>query len=48
MKRTPATPPESSAGTSRRTDLGRRLVARREALGLSREELGRRCGADGN
>ncbi|MFJ3636037.1 helix-turn-helix domain-containing protein [Streptomyces sp. NPDC090112] len=48
MKRTPTTPPESSAGTSRRTDLGRRLVARREALGLSREELGRRCGADGN
>ncbi|MFI8106102.1 helix-turn-helix domain-containing protein [Streptomyces sp. NPDC086023] len=31
-----------------RTDLGRRLVARREALGLSREELGRRCGADAN
>ncbi|MFG2335387.1 helix-turn-helix domain-containing protein [Streptomyces yangpuensis] len=48
MKRTPHIQPETSAGTSRRTDLGRRLAARREALGLSRAELGRRCGADGN
>ncbi|MBZ9599441.1 pyridoxamine 5'-phosphate oxidase family protein, partial [Streptomyces erythrochromogenes] len=40
--------PETTTGTSRRTDLGRRLAARREALGLSRAELGRRCGADGN
>ncbi|MFD0373792.1 helix-turn-helix domain-containing protein [Streptomyces sp. NPDC127112] len=31
-----------------RTDLGRRIAARRIALGLSREELGRMCGADGN
>ncbi len=31
-----------------RTDLGRRLAAFREALGMSREELGRRCGANGN
>ncbi|MEU6864449.1 pyridoxamine 5'-phosphate oxidase family protein [Streptomyces sp. NPDC046876] len=37
-----------SAGAAGRTDLGRRLAARREALGLTREELGRRCGADGN
>ncbi|WP_423834503.1 pyridoxamine 5'-phosphate oxidase family protein [Streptomyces manipurensis] len=30
----------------RRTDLGRRLAARRAAAGLSRAELGERCGAD--
>ncbi|MDX6758536.1 MULTISPECIES: helix-turn-helix domain-containing protein [Streptomyces] len=48
MKRTPPIQPEASARASRRTDLGRRLAARREALGLSRAELGRRCGADGN
>ncbi|MFJ7779439.1 helix-turn-helix domain-containing protein [Streptomyces yangpuensis] len=48
MKRTPPIQAATSAGTSRRTDLGRRLAARREALGLSRTELGRRCGADGN
>ncbi|MFE1826664.1 helix-turn-helix domain-containing protein [Streptomyces yangpuensis] len=48
MKMTPPIQPDTSAGTSRRTDLGRRLAARREALGLSRAELGRRCGADGN
>ncbi|MFB7462301.1 helix-turn-helix domain-containing protein [Streptomyces sp. NPDC056224] len=29
-----------------RTDLGRRLVARREELGLTREQVGKRCGAD--
>uniref|UniRef100_A0AAU2JYL9 Pyridoxamine 5'-phosphate oxidase family protein n=1 Tax=Streptomyces sp. NBC_00049 TaxID=2903617 RepID=A0AAU2JYL9_9ACTN len=29
-----------------RTDLGRRIAARREELGLSRSELGERCGAD--
>ncbi|MFJ3921766.1 helix-turn-helix domain-containing protein [Streptomyces sp. NPDC090022] len=45
IPRTPSIPP---GGTTGRTDLGRRLAARREALGLSREELGRRCGADGN
>ncbi|MFD6225338.1 helix-turn-helix domain-containing protein [Streptomyces sp. NPDC060232] len=28
------------------TDLGRRLAARRTAAGMSREELGERCGAD--
>ncbi|MFB6613037.1 helix-turn-helix domain-containing protein [Streptomyces sp. NPDC085524] len=28
------------------TDLGRRLAARRTAAGISREELGERCGAD--
>ncbi|MEU6849423.1 pyridoxamine 5'-phosphate oxidase family protein [Actinacidiphila alni] len=38
-------PTDEAAG---RTDLGRRLAARRTALGLSREELGRRCGADGH
>ncbi|MFD5879612.1 pyridoxamine 5'-phosphate oxidase family protein [Streptomyces yangpuensis] len=48
MNRTPPIQPETTTGTSRRTDLGRRLAARREALGLSRAELGRRCGADGN
>ncbi|MFE9255285.1 helix-turn-helix domain-containing protein [Streptomyces sp. NPDC006879] len=31
-----------------RTDLGRRLAARRQELGLSREEVGERCGADGS
>ncbi|MGW6706305.1 helix-turn-helix domain-containing protein [Streptomyces sp. NPDC054956] len=49
MKSTPSTrlqqPGEKTAG---RTDLGRRMVARRTALGLSREELGRKCGVDGN
>ncbi|MCY0927993.1 pyridoxamine 5'-phosphate oxidase family protein [Streptomyces sp. H27-H1] len=29
-----------------RTDLGRRVAARRQDLGFTREELGRRCGAD--
>ncbi|MFI8260912.1 MULTISPECIES: helix-turn-helix domain-containing protein [unclassified Streptomyces] len=43
----PGTHPQQSGETTGRTDLGRRLAARREALGLSREELGRRCGADG-
>ncbi|MEV7612759.1 pyridoxamine 5'-phosphate oxidase family protein [Streptomyces sp. NPDC089799] len=48
MKSTPGTAHPPSAGATGRTDLGRRLAARREALGLTREELGRRCGADGN
>ncbi|GHI69988.1 helix-turn-helix domain-containing protein [Streptomyces nojiriensis] len=48
MKNTPSTTPQESGRTAGRTDLGRRLAARREALGLSREELGRRCGADGH
>ncbi|MBW5480542.1 helix-turn-helix domain-containing protein [Streptomyces bambusae] len=54
MKRTPSTPgtgstrPQPSGETPGRTDLGRRLAARRTELGLSREELGRRCGADGH
>ncbi|MFD9366605.1 helix-turn-helix domain-containing protein [Streptomyces sp. NPDC060020] len=47
MKSTPSTHPQQSGEMTGRTDLGRRLAARREALGLSREELGRRCGADG-
>ncbi|MEU3772454.1 pyridoxamine 5'-phosphate oxidase family protein [Streptomyces sp. NPDC032472] len=47
MKRIPGTEHPPSAGAAGRTDLGRRLAARREALGLTREELGRRCGADG-
>ena len=34
--------------TPGRTDLGRRLAGRRAELGLSRAELGRRCGADAN
>ncbi|MCX5126912.1 pyridoxamine 5'-phosphate oxidase family protein [Streptomyces sp. NBC_00347] len=29
-----------------RTDLGRRIVARRQELGLTREQVGKRCGAD--
>ncbi|MCB5180852.1 helix-turn-helix domain-containing protein [Streptomyces antimicrobicus] len=48
MKSTPSARPQPSGGTTGRTDLGRRLAARRTALGLSREELGRRCGTDGN
>ncbi|MFE6834022.1 helix-turn-helix domain-containing protein [Streptomyces sp. NPDC057705] len=48
MKSTPSTPPQQSGETTGRTDLGHRLAARRTALGLSREELGRLCGADGN
>lgn len=47
MKGRPAYPGQSGETTGR-TDLGRRVAARREALGLSREELGRRCGAAGN
>ncbi len=43
---TPSTRPQPSGETAGRTDLGRRLAARRTVLGLSREELGRRCGAD--
>ncbi|MBZ9599622.1 hypothetical protein K7B06_31725 [Streptomyces erythrochromogenes] len=39
MNRTPPIQPETTTGTSRRTDLGRRLAARREALGLSRAAL---------
>ncbi|MFD6912601.1 helix-turn-helix domain-containing protein [Streptomyces virginiae] len=43
----PSTHPQQSGDMTGRTDLGRRLAARREALGLSRDALGRRCGADG-
>ncbi|WP_053683241.1 helix-turn-helix domain-containing protein [Streptomyces sp. XY593] len=46
VKGTPSTHPQRSGGTTGRTDLGRRLAAHREALGLSRAELGRMCGAD--
>ncbi|QES47051.1 DNA-binding protein [Streptomyces venezuelae] len=45
----PGHPPlHESAGrdSGSRTDLGRRLAARRTAAGMSREELGERCGAD--
>ncbi|MFD7553770.1 MULTISPECIES: helix-turn-helix domain-containing protein [unclassified Streptomyces] len=48
MKNTPSTRSQPSGETTGRTDLGRRIAARRIALGMSREELGRRCGADGN
>ncbi|MEW2582957.1 helix-turn-helix domain-containing protein [Streptomyces virginiae] len=55
ISRTPSRPSGGTSGAAAstgragagRTDLGRRLAARREALGLSRDELGRRCGADG-
>lgn len=43
MPSAPHTPPRSG-----HTDLGRRVAARRAALGLSRAELGRRCGAHAN
>ncbi|MCM9077431.1 MULTISPECIES: helix-turn-helix domain-containing protein [Streptomyces] len=46
MKSTPSTRPQPAGETAGRTDLGRRIAARRTALGLSREELGRKCGAD--
>ncbi|MFJ9643508.1 helix-turn-helix domain-containing protein [Streptomyces sp. NPDC101206] len=41
-------PPREPDGrsTAARTDLARRLAARRTAAGMSREELGERCGAD--
>lgn len=40
------TGPRSPGEAPGRTDLGRRVFARRTELGLSREELGERCGAD--
>ncbi|MFD8980211.1 helix-turn-helix domain-containing protein [Streptomyces sp. NPDC059564] len=46
MKSTPSIHPQQSGETAGRTDLGRRVAARRTGLGLSREELGRRSGAD--
>ncbi|MFD6968955.1 helix-turn-helix domain-containing protein [Streptomyces sp. NPDC059949] len=48
MKSTQGTRHQQSGERAGRTDLGRRIAARRAALGLSREELGRKCGADGN
>lgn len=48
MMSSPRTPYPTSGGRTGRTDLGRRLAAHREALGLSREELGLQCGADAN
>ncbi|MET3984462.1 pyridoxamine 5'-phosphate oxidase family protein [Streptomyces sp. PvR034] len=47
VKGMPSTHSQQSGEMTGHTDLGRRLAARREALGLSRDELGRRCGADG-
>ncbi len=40
------THPAAPGAPAGRTDLGRRLAARREELGLTREQLGERCGAD--
>ncbi|MFD5891725.1 helix-turn-helix domain-containing protein [Streptomyces sp. NPDC060334] len=48
MKSTPSVRPQQPGGTVGRTDLGRRVAARRADLGISREELARRCGADAN
>ncbi|PJN19476.1 DNA-binding protein [Streptomyces sp. CB02120-2] len=48
VKSTSSANPQDAGETAGRTDLGRRIAARRTALGLSREELGRKCGADGN
>ncbi|MFD6471220.1 helix-turn-helix domain-containing protein [Streptomyces goshikiensis] len=48
MKSTSSAHPQDAGEMAGRTDLGRRIAARRTALGLSREELGRKCGADGN
>ncbi|KOU22587.1 DNA-binding protein [Streptomyces sp. WM6372] len=48
MKSIPGTQPQQSGETAGRTDLGRRLAVRRNALGLSREQLGQKCGADAN
>ncbi|MFJ5551791.1 helix-turn-helix domain-containing protein [Streptomyces sp. NPDC093225] len=42
----PRRPRDADAGQRGRTDLGRRVAARRTELGLSREALGERCGAD--
>ncbi|WP_420078733.1 helix-turn-helix domain-containing protein [Streptomyces sp. JL4002] len=48
MTSTPSMRHQQSGEAVGRTDLGRRIATRRIALGLSREELGRMCGADGN
>ncbi|WP_051832959.1 helix-turn-helix domain-containing protein [Streptomyces katrae] len=40
--------PAPTGAPTGRTDLGRRLAARREELGLTREQVGERCGADGS
>ncbi|WP_328924021.1 pyridoxamine 5'-phosphate oxidase family protein [Streptomyces sp. NBC_00190] len=45
MNRTTSGPAAAEAPAGR-TDLGRRLARRREELGLSREQVGERCGAD--
>ncbi|MCC0094076.1 pyridoxamine 5'-phosphate oxidase family protein [Streptomyces flavotricini] len=38
--------PASTEVPTGRTDLGRRIAARRQELGLTREQVGKRCGAD--
>ncbi|EDX20536.1 DNA-binding protein [Streptomyces sp. Mg1] len=38
--------PASTEVPAGRTDLGRRIAARRQELGLTREQVGKRCGAD--
>lgn len=39
--------PGAAEAPAGRTDLGRRIAMRREELGLTRDQLGERCGADG-
>ncbi|GHI15140.1 MULTISPECIES: pyridoxamine 5'-phosphate oxidase family protein [Streptomyces] len=46
MRRTQHGPGATEAPAGR-TDLGRRIAMHREELGLTRDELGERCGADG-
>ncbi|MEU3467324.1 hypothetical protein ABZ716_05310 [Streptomyces sp. NPDC006687] len=41
LKSTPSTHPQPSGEMAGHTDLGRRLAALREALGLSRDDMGR-------
>ncbi|MFB6612747.1 helix-turn-helix domain-containing protein [Streptomyces sp. NPDC056367] len=39
--------PGAAEAPAGRTDLGRRIAMRREELGLTRDQLGERCGTDG-
>ncbi|MET9886677.1 pyridoxamine 5'-phosphate oxidase family protein [Streptomyces sp. NPDC006430] len=43
---TRTTPKQAPATETGRTDLGRRIATRRAELGLTREQVGQRCGAD--
>ena len=46
MPSTTPKPVRAAAHVSGHTELGRRIAARREALGLTRQQVGSRCGVD--